>query len=130
MRKLPQFRLICASFGPPGRTAALEISMRRRDFIALAAGSAVVGPLGVHAQHAQKIPRIGVLLPGTPESFAPRTKAFLDSLRQLGYVEGRTIEIDWKWGQDRVETLSGVAAELARGNVDVILTGGTAAAQA
>jgi putative ABC transport system substrate-binding protein len=104
--------------------------MRRRDFIALVAGSAMVGPVVGHAQHAQKIPRIGVLLPGTPESFAPRTKAFLDGLRELGYVEGKTIEIDWKWGQDRVETLSGLAAELARSNADVIVTGGTAAAQA
>jgi putative ABC transport system substrate-binding protein len=87
-------------------------------------------PLMVHAQHAQKISRIGVLLPGTPESFSLRTKAFLDGLRELGYVEGRTIEIDWKWGQDRVETLSGLAAELVRSNADVIVTGGTSAAQA
>jgi putative ABC transport system substrate-binding protein len=104
--------------------------MRRRDFIILVAGSATIGPLSVHAQHAQKISRIGVLLPGTPESFALRTKAFLDGLRDLGYVEGKTIEIDWKWGQDRVQTLSDLAAELVRSNVDVIVTGGTFAAQA
>jgi putative ABC transport system substrate-binding protein len=104
--------------------------MRRRDFIVLVAGSATIGPLSVHAQHAQKISRIGVLLPGTPESFALRTKAFLDGLRDLGYVEGKTIEIDWKWGQDRVQTLSDLAAELVRSNVDVIVTGGTFAAQA
>jgi putative ABC transport system substrate-binding protein len=111
-------------------TAALEVSMRRRDFIVLVVGSATMRPLMVHAQHAQKISRIGVLLPGTPESFSLRTRAFLDGLRELGYVEGRTIEIDWKWGQDRVETLSGLAAELVRGNADAIVTGGTFAAQA
>jgi putative ABC transport system substrate-binding protein len=104
--------------------------MKRRDFIVLVVGAATIGPLSVHAQHAQKISRIGVLLPGTPESFALRTKAFLDGLRDLGYVEGRTIEIDWKWGQDRVQTLSDLAAELVRSNVDVIVTGGTFAAQA
>ena len=104
--------------------------MRRRDFIVLVVGSATIRPLIVHAQHAQKISRIGVLLPGTPESFSLRTRAFLDGLRELGYVEGRTIEIDWKWGQDRVETLSGLAADLVRSNVDVIITGGTSAAQA
>jgi putative ABC transport system substrate-binding protein len=93
-------------------------------------GSAAVEPLSVHAQRAQKTSRIGVLLPGTPESFSPRTKAFLDGLRELGYVEGRTIEIDWKWGQDRVQTLSELAAELVRSNPDVIVTGGTSAAQA
>lgn len=111
-------------------TAALEVSVRRRDFIGFVVGSATMGPLIVHAQHAQKISRIGVLLPGTPESFSLRTRAFLDGLRELGYVEGRTIEIDWKWGQDRVETLSGLAAELVRSNADVIVTGGTSAAQA
>jgi putative tryptophan/tyrosine transport system substrate-binding protein len=72
----------------------------------------------------------GVLLSGTPESFSPRTKAFLDGLRELGYVKGRTIEIDWKWGQDRVQTLSELATELVRSNPDVIVTGGTSTAQA
>src|SRR3954452_15853252 len=109
---------------------ALEVSMRRRDFIALMVGSATIGPPIVNAQHAQKISRIGVLLPGTPDSFALRTNAFLDGLRELGYVEGRTIEIDWKWGQDRVQTLSGLAAEMVRSNPDAVVTGGTAAAQA
>jgi putative ABC transport system substrate-binding protein len=104
--------------------------MRRRDFLALVVGSATAGPQSVHAQHAQKNSRIGVLLPGTPESFSLRTKAFLDGLRELGYVERRTVEIDWKWGQDRVQTLSDLAAELVRSNPDVIVTGGTFAAQA
>lgn len=111
-------------------TAASQVSMKRRDFMVLVVGSATAGPLIVHAQHAQKISRIGVLLPGTPESFSLRTKAFLDGLRELGYVEGRTIEIDWKWGQDRVQRLSDLAAELVRSNPDVIVTGGTSAAQA
>jgi putative ABC transport system substrate-binding protein len=103
--------------------------MRRRDFMVLAVGGAV-WPLAVHAQHPQKIFRIGVLLPGTPASFSLRTKALLDGLRDLGHVEGKTVAIEWKWGQDRVETLSGLAAELMRSNVDVIVTGGTAAAKA
>ena len=104
--------------------------MRRRDFIVLVVGSATMGLPVVHAQHAQKISRIGVLLPGTPKSFSLRTKAFLDGLRELGYVEGRTIEIDWKWGQDRVQTFSRLAAELVQSKADVIVTGGTSAAQA
>jgi putative ABC transport system substrate-binding protein len=104
--------------------------MRRRDFIVLVVGSATVRPLIGHAQHAQKISRIGVLLPGTPESFSLRTKAFLDGLKELGYIEGKTIEIDWKWGQDRIQTLPELAAELVRSKPDVIVTGGTFAAQA
>src|ERR1043166_3430535 len=102
--------------------------MRRRDFIGLAAAAAW-SPVA-HAQHGQRLPRIGVLLPGTPESFASRTNALLDGLRELGYAEGKTVEIDWKWGQDRVQTFPDLAAELVRSKPDVIVTGGTAAAQA
>jgi len=94
------------------------------------ASGMTVWPLGIYAQQSQKIFRVGILLPGTPASFSLRTKAFLDGLRELGYVEGATIAFEWKWGQDRVETLSGLAADLERSNVDVIITGGTSAAKA
>lgn len=102
--------------------------MRRRDFVAfLVCGT--TWPLHAYAQP-QKIPRIGALLPGTPASFSLRTKAFREGLREHGYVEGRTVEIEWKWGQDRVDALPELAAELARSNVDVMVTGGTSAAKA
>ena len=104
--------------------------MRRRDFTVLFVVSTALWPLHIHAQQSRKTPRIGVLLPGTPASFSLRTKAFLEALRQLGYVEGRTIEIEWKWGDDRLDTLSGLAADLVRSNVDVLVTGGTPAAKA
>jgi putative tryptophan/tyrosine transport system substrate-binding protein len=104
--------------------------MRRRDFIALLAGGTTVWPLRTYAQQSQKIPRIGVLLPGTPASFALRAKTFLDGLRDLGHVEGKTIAIEWKWGEDRVDTLPGLATQLVRSDVDVIVTGGTSAAKA
>jgi len=87
-------------------------------------------PPGIHAQPPKKISRIGVLLPGTPASFSLRTKAFLDGLKELGYVEGVTIAFEWRWAQDRLETLSALAADLVRSNVDVIVTGGTSAAKA
>ena len=104
--------------------------MRRRDFMVLGVGAMTVWPLRIHAQQPPKVPRIGLLLPGTPASFSLRTKALLDGLRELGHVEGKTIAIEWKWGQDRVETLSELAAELVRSNVDVVITGGTSAARA
>jgi putative ABC transport system substrate-binding protein len=104
--------------------------MRRRDFMALLIGGGTTWPLRVYAQPSQKLPRIGVLLPGTPASFSLRTKALIDGLRDLGHVEGRTIQIEWKWGNDRVDVVSELAAELVRSNVDVIVTGGTAAAKA
>jgi putative ABC transport system substrate-binding protein len=104
--------------------------MRRRDFTVLFIVGATLRPFQIHAQQSRKIPKIGVLLPGAPVSSSPRTNAFLDGLRELGYVEGRTIAIEWKWGHDQTDTLSGLAADLVRGNVDVIVTGGTPAAKA
>jgi putative tryptophan/tyrosine transport system substrate-binding protein len=104
--------------------------MRRRDLTVLFVVGAALWPLHIYAQQSRKIPRIGVLLPGTPASFSLRTKAFLEGLKQLGYIEGRTIEIEWKWGDDRLDTLSRLAADLVGSNVDVIVTGGTSAAKA
>jgi ABC-type uncharacterized transport system substrate-binding protein len=105
--------------------------MRRRDFALMVLGAAMMYPLRVRAQpSSRRMPRIAVLIPGTPASFSTRAKAFVDGLSELGRVEGRTIEIDWKWANDRVDALPGLAAELARENVDVIVTGGTPAAKA
>jgi putative ABC transport system substrate-binding protein len=87
-------------------------------------------PLQAHAQRAAKIPRIGVLIPGTAASFSRRVQAFVDGLSLLGRVEGLTIEIEWKWANDRVDLLPALAAQLVQDKVDVIVTGGTPAAQA
>jgi putative ABC transport system substrate-binding protein len=104
--------------------------MKRREFMILVIGSAAGLSQPVAAQQSRKPPRIGLLLPGTPTSFSLRAKAFLEGLGTLGYIEDRTIAIDWKWGQDQVDVLPGLAQELVRNNVDVIITGGTAAAKA
>jgi len=103
--------------------------MRRREFITLLGGAAA-WPLAAHSQQPREVPRIGVLLPGTSASFAVRAKAFTDGLRDLGYVEGQTMAIEWKWAEDQIERIPELAAELVRANVDVIVTGGTSAATA
>ena len=104
--------------------------MRRRDFTILFVVGMAIWPTHVRAQQLRKITRIGVLLPGAPAAWSRRTKAFLDGLSELGYVEGKTIAIEWKWGDDQFDTLSGLAADLVRSNVDVIVTGGTSATKA
>jgi putative ABC transport system substrate-binding protein len=104
--------------------------MRRRDFALLVLGAVAMRPLQAHAQRAAKIPRIGVLIPGTAASFSRRVQAFVDGLSLLGRVEGLTIEIEWKWANDRVELLPVLAEQLVQSKVDVIVTGGTPAAQA
>src|SRR3954469_23134178 len=104
--------------------------LKRREFLSLLGAAAASWPLAARAQSPRKVPRIGVLLPGTAASFGLRTKAFLEGLRDLGYVDGQTIAIEWRWGQDRVEGLAELAADLVGRNVDVIVTGGTPAAKA
>jgi putative tryptophan/tyrosine transport system substrate-binding protein len=105
--------------------------MRRRDFALLVLGGMAIAPLRGHAQRsAPRMPRIGVLIPGTPASFAQRVKALGDGLSELGRVEGQTIAIEWKWANDRADQLPELSTQLVQSQVDVIVTGGTPAAKA
>jgi putative ABC transport system substrate-binding protein len=94
-------------------------AMRRRDFIAGVAGSAAAWPRAVHAQQSAKVPRIGFLRLGPPSSSAARVKALQTGLRELGYVEGKNITIEFRFAET-VEQLTEFAAELVRINVDII----------
>ena len=105
------------------------LDVNRREIVTLLGGAAI-WPTAATAQQLRKVPRIGVLLAGTPVSFSTRAKAFLEGLRDHGYVEGRTIAIEWRWAQDKVERLPELAAELVALNVDALVTGGTPAAKA
>jgi hypothetical protein len=87
--------------------------MRRREFITLL-GAVAATPCFARAKDARKIPHIGVLLPGTPPTFALRTKSLRQGLADLGYVEGKTITIDWRWAEERVERLPELATELVK----------------
>ena len=84
----------------------------------------------VEAQQPKKIPRIGALFPGYPATYSPRTTAFLQGLRELGYVDGKNIMIEWRWAEDKVERLPDLAAELVRFNPEVVITNGTPAIKA
>jgi putative ABC transport system substrate-binding protein len=102
--------------------------MKRRAFIA-GLGSAAAWPLVARQQPSSKA-RMGALLPGTPAAYSPRTNALLEGLRDLGYEEGKTITIEWKWWNDQAERLPGMAAELVSLEVQAIVTAGTPAAKA
>lgn len=92
--------------------------MRRREFIGILGGAAA-WPLVAHAQQASKVWRIGYLGFGTAAAFEDRVEALRTGLRDLGYIEGKNIVIEFRWGET-VEQLQEAAAELVRMNADVI----------
>jgi putative ABC transport system substrate-binding protein len=100
------------------------INMRRREFIALLGGAAV-WPLAVDAQQAGKLPTIGFLGATTPAGGGQLLAAFVQRLRELGWVDGRNVAIEVRWTEGRSERFAEIAAELVRLKVDVILTHNT-----
>ena len=99
---------------------SLGSDIRRRELITLLGGVAVAWPLASRAQQqSAKIARIGYLTFGTGAAAAPRVEAMRAGLRELGYVEGKNILIEFRWAE-RVELLHELAAELAHSNVDII----------
>jgi putative ABC transport system substrate-binding protein len=99
--------------------------MRRREFIALLGGAAA-WPLAARAQQPSKLPTIGFLGQSTPVIESQRLAAFLKRLRELGWIEDRTIAIEYAWGQGSSERFAEIAADFVRLKVDVIVTSGTA----
>jgi ABC-type uncharacterized transport system substrate-binding protein len=100
--------------------------LKRRDFITLFGGATAAWPLAARAQQAA-IPVIGFLVAGTPLSHGQWVAAFVQRLRELGWIEGRTIAIEYRWGEGRNERFAEIAAEFVRRKVDVIVTSATAA---
>jgi putative tryptophan/tyrosine transport system substrate-binding protein len=82
------------------------------------------------AQQPTKVPTIGFLVPGSASGFAARVEAFQHGLRELGYVEGKNIDIEYRWAEGTLDRLPQLAAELVRIKVDVIVTSGDAAIRA
>jgi len=76
------------------------------------------------AQQPTKIPRIGYLAAASLSANAARTEAFRQGLRELGYVEGKNIFVEWRYGEGKRDRMPAFAAELVRLKVDVIVTGG------
>ena len=94
--------------------------MRRREFISLLGGGAVVWPLAARAQQAGKtISRVGMLLFGRPDN-DPNVNAFRQGLRDLGYVRSQNLVIEYRYAGGQPERLRGLAAELVALRLDVI----------
>ena len=111
--------------------------MRRIGLAVVLALSLILSPLVADAQPAGKVPRIGILSPASPSDagrnpsdLAVLFAAFRQGLHELGYVEGRDIQIESRWAEGNYDRLPGLAADLVRLKVDVIVTYGTPASQA
>jgi putative ABC transport system substrate-binding protein len=98
--------------------------MRRRDFIKAIAGSAALWPLVARAQQ-RKLPTIGFLGAATASARSQWVAAFVQRLHELGWIEGRTVAIEYRWAEGRGEHFAEIAAEFVRLKVDVIVTYGT-----
>ena len=98
--------------------------MRRREFITLLGGAAAAWPLAARAQQPGKLPTIGFLGAGTPSAQSQWVAAFVQRLRELGWIEGRTVAIEYRWAEGRSERVAEIAAEFVRLKVDVIVTYG------
>jgi putative ABC transport system substrate-binding protein len=99
--------------------------MRRREFITLVGGAAVVLALASHAQQPANLPTIGFLVAGTPLSHGRWAAALVQRLRELGWIDGRTIAIEYRWAEGSRERAAEIAAEFVRLTVDVIVTSAT-----
>jgi putative tryptophan/tyrosine transport system substrate-binding protein len=100
--------------------------MRRREFITHLGSAAVGWPLAARAQQPGTLPTIGFLGAATPSSWSQWTGAFVQRLRELGWIEGRTVAIEYRWAEGRSDRAAEIAAEFVRLKVDVIVTTGAA----
>jgi putative ABC transport system substrate-binding protein len=103
--------------------------MRRRNFISLVGGAAV-WPLAARAQQRARVPTIGFLGASTPSTANEWVAAFVQRLRELGWIEGRTIAIEYRWAEGRSDRFVGIATEFVRLKTDLIVTYSTPAAVA
>jgi len=99
--------------------------MKRREFISLL-GAAAAWPLAARAQQPAK-PVIGFLSGASPEAYARRLRAFHQALKEIGYVEGQNVAVEYRWADDQNDRIPGMVAELVRRHAAVIVANGVAA---
>ena len=101
--------------------------MHRRDFIKVAAGSAVAWPLAARAQQ-PTLPVVGFLNVASAKGYAPQLSAFLKGLSEAGYVDGQNVAIEYHWAEGRSDRLPAMVADLVHRQVTVIAATSTPAA--
>src|SRR5262245_64287956 len=100
----------------------MTVTIGRRELLVALGGAAVAWPLAAPAQQPSKLPTIGLLGAGTRSGWTDWVAAFVQRLRELGWIEGRTVAIEYRWAEGRRERYIEIAAEFVRLKVDVIVT--------
>ena len=102
--------------------------MRRREFITLLGGAAAAWPLAVHAEQDDRMRRISVLVNGAAADLDAQANVavFLKALQQLGWIDGRNVRFEYRWGAGSADNIRKYAAELVALAPDIILATGTA----
>src|SRR5262245_6368363 len=98
----------------------MTVTIGRRKLLAVL-GGAPAWPLAARAQQAGKLPTIGFLGTATPSTQSSRVAAFVQRLRELGWIENRTVAIEYRWAEGRPERFAEIAAEFVPLKVDVIV---------
>lgn len=112
----------------PQRKRRIEARVSRRDVMVILGGLALASPCAAFVQNAANLPLIGYLAAPAQPTSVPVIAAFLDGLRELGYVEGSSYTIAYRFANERVERLPALARELVRLHPDLIVAGGTISA--
>src|SRR6516162_5585583 len=99
--------------------------MRRRKFITLLASAALVGPQSARTQQPARVAKIGFLGAASLGAYAGRVLAFQRALRDLGYVEGKNVELEFRWAEGNYDRLPTLVTELLGLHVDILVTHGT-----
>jgi putative tryptophan/tyrosine transport system substrate-binding protein len=108
----------------------MAIDTPRREFVFMLGSAAVAWPLAAHAQTPRKLPTIGLLIPGTRAAHGPWFDALVRRLTELGWADGRTVAIEYRYADGRSDRYDEIAAEFVQLKFDLIVTTGPAAQQA